>query len=258
MTLDGSVGRDVWGGAGSSTVGAHIGRDFSFNAVGDDDGAVLQVTKTAKIGRDFIHNDKSNITIADAVTIGGEKKVVAIASRNAGDPWARYASGAYYYSRMIALFSLWVMGLVALWVIRPFVLTTAAQMDQRTGWHLLMGFVAVLSIPFVMFLLLLTIIGAPLSIVLGALTLVLFFISKAVLSVWVGMMVMRFSQLDSAQKENKLLGAFLLGAFLVVVVGSLPVVGWALVGIGVLWSFGALLSILKTKLKSESATPKVS
>jgi hypothetical protein len=253
VTFDGSVGRDVWGGAGSATVGANIGRDFSFNATGKDDGSVLQLTKTAAIGRDFIHNDRSNITKAKEVTIGGEDKTVAVAAGSARDLLARYASGAYFYGRIISLFSLWVLGLVALWVIRPVILRTAEAMNQRVGWHLLTGFVAIFAIPLAMLLLLLTIIGAPLTAIVGASVIILFFFSKVVLSLWVGMKLMNDPSLTAGQREQKLLGTFLLGAFLVILVGSLPVVGWILVGVGMLVAFGALLWIVKKMIARQSA-----
>ena len=154
----------------------------------------------------------------------------------------------YIFVKVISLFSLLVIGLVLIALVPKIILNVKEEMMKRPGPSLGWGLVYLIVTPIVAGLLMITIIGLPLGLMIIPLYIIALYVSKVIAALVIGSLL-----LDRLTKSNKAKGSLIwpliLGVLIFVIVTSIPVIGWAIKLILVLWALGAVVQIKKDILK---------
>ncbi len=145
--------------------------------------------------------------------------------------------GGWFSSWFLTFLWITVLGIVAVWFSSFWTNRVAEMLKRESLKSLLVGLIAVLLIPIVFVLLLVTVAGLPLAIVIGAMSLVGFILSGVFVSYLLGDWLL--NQLKRWQSSNVLKIVF--GALIVTLVMSVPWIGGLAKLAVFLFGFGAFL-----------------
>lgn len=257
-----NVTQDVIMGAGNSEVRGRINGDLIAaggnliidNEIGGDvklwldrnvkngkqpfttNSAPLTITDKTKINGYLTYTSPETASIAQGATIKGEVKHNLPKQRGA-DKKALVAM--YGWISLIGLFAMLVVGLVlvSLWREEIKNITEINKWQEKLGRSLGWGLVVLFLTPFLIIVLLITMIGIPLALILGALWLIALYISKILAAIVIGRAI---TEKWWNKKNDSLVIAMILGVFVLWLFCFLPVLGFAVCFLATLWGLGSL------------------
>ena len=206
--------------------------DGSVTITADD----IQIRETARIAGDLTYNSPNKAQIEDGAVILGKINENLITKKSADFP----LGGASW------VFAIWMIlsGLVFAYVFwRLFRLRSerlVADFDRdfwpKVGW----GFIALIVIPIMAVLLMVTIIGIPLGFAQLALYMIALYLGWVVGSVMFGRWLLQLFRVQMPPTKFPWI-AFLVGTIFVLLVSPIPVLGAILSTFVFLWGFGTLV-----------------
>jgi hypothetical protein len=237
--IRGSVGRSLHGGAGSVEIAGKIGKDVKLKFDAEDSlQPHLKISGSAVIGGEVSYGDRIDAEISPNAKIKGSVVRHEPQVKDA----KKLFSLAWAWTRIYALFSLLVIGLVIVSLWKKQTLEICAKMLESPGKSLGAGAIIVLISPFVLIALLISIIGIPLAFILGALWVIALVAGKILTGVFAGRVL--FKKL-LADKEPSLIWSMVIGVALVQFAVSLPVAGIILSAVAVFWGVGGVYLYFK-------------
>lgn len=148
----------------------------------------------------------------------------------------------WWFGELVWLFGLAVLAMVLTYLM-PRKLQEVGEEALAKPWQSLgWGVAWLVGVPVVATVLAVTLIGVPLAVVLVALYVVGFFVAQVAVGMAVGWYV-RTLPLFQFMKNWKLLAVLLLGLVLYRLAAAVPFLGTIVVGLSVLWTWGALLRV---------------
>ncbi len=210
VSLDGEVKRSVNIYAGNADVSGSIGRELSMF------GGNLSLANTARIGGDLTARVKQlkDVHIADGATIGGKRDIEVRVRKS------HFASPRFYFHQAVWLAGAMLVGWLGMVLFPGFFRATARAVGS--GWRSLgLGFAILAGVPVAAFVIAITLVGFPLSLMLVASYLAAIYLAK----IWVGAFLGRMI-LKSAVSTNRdwLLG-LLVGLLILTIAGFIPFLG---------------------------------
>jgi cytoskeletal protein CcmA (bactofilin family) len=153
------------------------------------------------------------------------------------------SGGISLFFRLIGLFGMLVLGLVLVSLWPKIIRTTVAQSIKNPSKDFLWGLGTLILTPIVVVLLMLTIIGIPLGLILVAGYAIALYISKIMVGIILGTYI--FGAVQGRDKANKssLLAAMVIGILVLWLIGGIPVIGWIVSVIALVWGLGLLVNI---------------
>ena len=121
-------------------------------------------------------------------------------------------------------------------------------MIKKAGPSIGWGLVYLILTPIIAVLLAITIIGLPLAVILILIFLIALYLSKVLAAFTLGLFLANQMSADKKYK-GQLIWPFVFGLLALVVLGSIPLLGWLFKIILILWAFGALVAVKKEYLK---------
>jgi len=262
IEIDGEVlGNAVLSG-GSINISGKINGNVKIAGVGD-----LTITDDAEIAGDVIYSSANRASISDGAIIGGELKETIVEKvkevKVAKKASVAFLTATYFGGKVVSFLSLFVLGIILLLAI-PKVFSKFNDRMRTTvgrcvgaGAIMLFGLPAGVLILFIISIILfITVIGAGLGVIAlssNAILIILYalliYVSSIFLSFFIGRMVLYRTSLDMNKYGWKVL-AYLIGLAIIVVVYSIPFVGWMFRFAGVLFGFGGLMLVIKDWLMS--------
>ena len=112
------------------------------------------------------------------------------------------------------------------------------KVGASLGW----GILALLLTPLIVIILLITIIGIPLSLILLALWLIALFVSKILVGILIGRSLLNNFWLE---KKDSLILAMIIGIVITYLIFALPIIGFPVSLLAVLWGLGGIFMALK-------------
>jgi hypothetical protein len=167
--VNGNVGRDITGGSEDMTISGTVGRNIDANV----DTLVLE--SGAKVGGNVTYTSQHTVQMDRGAVVSGQV-IKHAPSKQANHHHVGSVAGWLLFGLIVFLMMLvFALVLVALF---PWFFREASQtMRGWPWWELLIGFLASLFVPAIIFMLLLTIVGIPLAILL-----ILFWIAASLVS----------------------------------------------------------------------------
>jgi cytoskeletal protein CcmA (bactofilin family) len=229
----GTVGRNAMISGGPVTIGGTIVGNVRVEA------DTLVVLSSARITGKLTYSASTDADIQPGAQItGGIERTVrpAVRTRRAVRPLAGFG----WWRALLEFAWLLVLGIVALAFSTRGVLTVADRIRRRFWGSLLTGFVLCVVVPVAIVLSFVTVVGIPVGGVALLLYLATLYPAKVFTAAWIGDWAM--NRLQPGNPDRSAYVEMLVGVLIVVVLISLPFVGWVfraaalLVGFGALWT----------------------
>ena len=218
INLEGKVERSATIFASSADVSGSIGRELTMA------GGSLTLTDTASVGGNLTARVRrlGDAHIADRATIVGKRDIQVRVRDN------KFTRPRFYFHQAIWFASAMLVGWLFLVLFPGF--AQASTLAVGSGWRSLgLGFGVLAGAPLAIIVGAITLVGLPLSLMLFAAYLAAIYLAKIWVGAFLGRMLLRP---DGASKHEWLLG-LLVGLFVLTIVGFIPYLG-GLVRFGVL------------------------
>ncbi|MFN0070247.1 MAG: hypothetical protein ACKVVP_01995 [Chloroflexota bacterium] len=268
VTINSNISGDVLAGSGTLTTarGSTIGRDLVIGAsLAEVNGAIQgqltgggeTVTLNGSIGRD-VALDVNQLAIGAGARIGGDVRYqsaneasIAPAAQISGqrlrtDPPAQEVQQPSPANWVPGFLLSWLMPLVLGGILILLFPTASTRLaNQLTGnpWgSLIMGLLVLAITPFVVLLLLITVLGIPAAVALLALYLIALYVSHVVTGMTLGRQMLLLARQPVTASRGMLLAALALGLLLLSALQALPVpvLGVITTLLSLLFGLGAL------------------
>jgi hypothetical protein len=142
------------------------------------------------------------------------------------------------FFRILWMFGFIVAGAVAVALVPRFAAEAAEILRQRPGFSALVGLGCLILIPCAIVIAAVTIVGIPLALLASALYVVLVYLARVPIAVWLGQ---QFPGGRSRTGREGALVNFLIGGLILLVVGWLPAVGSFIMAVVTILGLGTLL-----------------
>ena len=210
ITLEGEVSRSVNMYAGNADVSGSIGRELTM--AGDN----LILTNTARIGGNLSARVRQlkNVHIADGATITGSRDIQVRAKEN------HFTRPRFYFYQAVWLAAAMLVGWLGLILFPGFFQASARAVGS--GWRSLgIGLGVLAGVPVAAFLIAITLVGLPASLMLLAFYLTAIYLAKIWVAAFLGQKLLKPTE---ASKSDWLLG-LLVGLLILTIIGFIPYLG---------------------------------
>ncbi len=241
VRLFGTVNGDVYLGAGQAVVSGVINGDLTIEA--ED----ISISDTAQINGNLIYKSNNEIKDLNKENISGTVEYTPISEIDLSGVGVNtgtvggLAVGAGIVAQItgfiVGLLMLFIVGLAMVLIVPGFSDRTSKFFTGQIGWSLLYGLVAMIVLPVLSILIMITIIGLP----LGIITLVLYFVGLYIAKVVAAMSV--GSAIIGRKKKNLsiLVLSLALGLFIYELITMIPIVGGFINLVMVMVGYGAIM-----------------
>lgn len=232
--LRGKIKGDLHGGAGSITLAGEIIGDVKMrlNKNVKPGAKPLYVKNSAIINGNLYYTAGQTGEISEKAVIAGEIGYTAPDKKSTQMNILNKGWGALF-----SIFSSFVIGLVLITLWREKIKSLTNLMLNNIWPSIGRGAIVMIITPFIVILLLFTIIGIPLAIMLTAVWLITMCISKTIVGILIGQMVLKKIW---EKKKDSLILAMIIGVILVWLLTSLPLIGWLLALVAIWWALGGM------------------
>lgn len=250
LNREAEIGRDVFAAGNELIVDTDINGDLAVSAE-------KVIIKDSKIGGnvnldvvEIIFDGK--VEIAGALTYNDNAEVTGLenASYNSIEAYHVVEVNqaalvmAAIYGKILSVASLFIVMAVLGAVYHNLHNKIAEQSDaNRTGMNLVAGLVALVVVPIISLLLIMTVVGAPLAIILLALYVVMIYLSQGFAGVWLGHLIIEKAFKSKANiYAEAFVGILILGALALV-----PYLGVATGFLGLVLGLGLIMQCVKPR-----------
>ncbi len=247
----GSIERNLRAGVGSLKLSGII-KENAWLKVGEPNQFIIQ--PQAWIGKDLRYTSPTRAEVLSGATLNGEVVHTGIETINeqktkkaAGVLGAFLAIG-FVTIKLIQLIGLWILGLVLLWAI-PKQIVKVNKLLQKEFWpSVSRGLLFAFLLPICLFVIALTIVGLPVTFLVGALYFAGILCATIHISFYLGEWVL----LKFTKRKWKGVSqhwSMVLGVLIFVLLISIPFIGWLFKWILVSAGFGALIMTWMDEVK---------
>jgi cytoskeletal protein CcmA (bactofilin family) len=232
LGLAAPIGGDAMLAAGHVTVSNRVGGSIEV-ATGD-----LRLTSKAAVSGDVTYRSSKTASIDPGATIGGvvvQKSMSEFPRPRVGTLLAA-AAGALFLAKLVSFVSTLVLGLLFLSLFPRYTRSTIETLKKRPWVSLGLGFVVLVITPIVALLLLVTLLGAPLALILTALYLVGIYLGRVFVILWAGMALFAWRN-----KQVRDVWALVVGLVVYSVLTVIPFIGGLVTLFVILFGLGAIL-----------------
>jgi hypothetical protein len=228
ITVYSPIGKGITAAAGSLGVSSNVGGDVV--AIGSK----FNLSSGASVLGDLTYYSQNAPAIAPEATVSG-KITHNLPPKKQPNPNAQKAAAFFNTGWLIFNFlSSLVVGLIAL-LLGPKIIRQKGETILQKPWQSLgIGVLVAVLMPFIIFALVLTIIGIPIAIGLFIFYLLLLFYIKIFISIAIGI-----KTFEILGRKVNIYWAFITGLIIYSLITVVPVLGWLVSLIGVLMGLGA-------------------
>ncbi|MBD3361099.1 hypothetical protein GF366_04860 [Candidatus Peregrinibacteria bacterium] len=227
LTINGTITEDVRGGMGMLLLNGIVGRDV---IVTIED--TINISEKAEIKGDLNYSAIIEASIPEDVVKGEilfnkfEKKEIL-----------KDVTLVFFIFKLISLLAAVLLALIFVLFMPMTVIRSGTLARQNILRSFGIGLLTIISTFIGSILLMVTVIGIPLALIVLALLLIAFYVSKIFVSAWLASYILDFKKKVS---KSKLFGGLLLALLIYYLVGIIPFIGWLLniilflIGIGII------------------------
>lgn len=232
----GSINEDIVGGGGKLILGGTVYRDVIVE-IQDS----LTLTGDAKINGNLIYSSLRQADLKEDQVSGFIEYNKTIVEDDYGMQVENMFSRFHLIFQVLKYLSLLVIGFIMAFLL-PKTLLTTSKVSKKHPWRSLgLGFVIAICTIAAIIVSAITVIGLPIAGILLGVFLITWYIAKVYAAMFIGSLLLKPKKLT----KGKLFGMIALGGFILVVVGLVPIVGWLLVFLTTMLSFGAIWTYKK-------------
>ncbi len=230
VVLNGAVGRDVAGFADTMTVDNTVGRNIQAQL------DQLTLKSGARVGGNVTYTSANKVVENEGAQVVGE---VTQKQPPASDTvWTGSLVAMAWLFGLYMLFALLLIALVLVLVAPGLFHRATSYSLQHIGKTLLVGLVANIVVPAVLFMLLFTVIGIPLALFGGLLWLVITLLAGPFAAYALGRLLLR--------RSTNAIWIMLLGSLVLLIVIMVPFIGWLISLLAFWFGLGTIILRLTT------------
>ena len=236
LNVFGPVGGNVEGFYKNLLLASSVGRDVEVT-IGDNANQSLEILPSVIIAGNLNYRSNKEIVIPEGATINGQTNFTLRNFDQQKKIAKDWQNTAWWLSKVFYFFSLLVVGLVIMTLTKKKTWQIVNIMNSSLGKSLLIGLLLLIITPFMVGILMLTVIGIPLALIILAAYLFSFYLFGVWTSLYLGRMLTTklFKWKNSSSHLQLLIGTL---AFVIIV--SIPFIGGLLYFLFMLWTWGAL------------------
>ncbi|MFA5188492.1 MAG: polymer-forming cytoskeletal protein [Patescibacteria group bacterium] len=244
--IKGKINKNLYGGAGNLTIDSEVLGSAYLKI--DPEGSLI-LYPSANIHGNLEYTATKTADIMAGAQIQNEEKF---------SQWPQAPKSVEPKSKFTIWFLTWwlaglfgtlVVGLVVIFIFKNQTLKVEKKMSGNIFMSILKGLVYLIVTPLALILLGITMIGLPLALILGALYLILLYLAIIFVAIFIGEKILR---LFFKHQEIPLIWPMIVGTLAIFILIALPLVGWLIKLIAILWGLGVLMTIIKSELKLEN------
>ncbi|MBU1036529.1 polymer-forming cytoskeletal protein [Patescibacteria group bacterium] len=208
----------------------------------------INLRSAAKIKGDLNYTSLKQITIEDEAKVDGQvnHKPWEVKKKAAG-LMGLFGLG-YIMIKLIQLFGLFIVALVIIKLLPRQVVKVTDLMINKPWPQIGRGLAWFFLAPIILFIIAITVIGVYLALIGGALYLIMLFIAKVFAGIALGLIITKLFKWDKAS----LFLSMIIGIIVLVVIKSIPLLGWLIGLVAMWWALGAILALVKENLKGQN------
>ncbi len=236
---------------------------------------IVQGNFKSQSGNIFINNeilgdvdvtvaDSSNLKLGDNASIAGSLTYYAPSLNSSLDESKVNGEVAFYqkeaqqknqldtfiwFFKLIGLFGMLVAGLILVGVAPKSIRDTVQASIKNPIKDLLWGLAVLVATPVIIIFLMLTIIGFPLALILAAMYAISLYIAKVFVGIVLGTYIFGAFKGRDATSKASLLGIMVVGVAVLWLVSGIPVIGWFIQLIAIIWGLGLMIKIKKRSIQ---------
>jgi cytoskeletal protein CcmA (bactofilin family) len=219
MTVQGKINGDLHGSLSQLEFDGEAGRDVKLRLASRADmQPSLKLGESAIINGNLYYSAGAEGSISQQAEIGGDYGFSLSEKPEQKNRLINYA-----WSFIISVFSALVVGLVLISFFRKKIQSIIALILSRPGAMLSWGIIVMFIIPIICLLLLLTLIGIPLSLMLITTWAITLYLGKVVTGIAAGKLI---SQKIKGKKNISIIWMMIFGVVAVWIITALPLIGW--------------------------------
>lgn len=234
VQLAGAIDHDARVGTGNVTVSNRIGGDLSVAAVS------IRLTSKASIGKNVRYWSEEELSVDEGTTVGGTVSRREIPESLKAERFRRGLAGLRIAAGIVSFVSTLVLGLLLVRIYPVFSQNAAGTIQERPWASLGVGGAVLVGVPLLIFLCLVTVVGIPIGLVLGAVYLATLYLGRVFVMLWAGQILLR-----SVSASSSIARAFVTGLVVYSVVSLVPLMGKLVTFLTVTAGLGAILIIKK-------------
>jgi cytoskeletal protein CcmA (bactofilin family) len=242
MTIDTPINKNIWLGAGETRINSNLKADASIAA------ETVTLDTEAKVDGNLTYWSDNQIRLLSGATVSGTIRHEMVEREDGGDFFG-LAIGFWLMTKIGSTLALIVIGLLLLRFFPRKTLQVSQEIEKKAfasfGW----GLGTIVVTLFLCLVLAISVLGLPLSLLLGLLLAISIYISGIFVAFWIGRKL--FGNLDQSKNYH---WALIVGMIIFQLLSLLPVLGWLFQAVAVTAGLGALMRVKKetyTDLKAK-------
>lgn len=248
--IGGTVGGHIDGGSSQTNISATVGGNVNLTS---DQEALTIISSPAVIKGNLTYTGDTAPTVQKGAEIKGNiiQKSAFLTSFEKRD-FLNFLGISTWFFRLFKLFGLLVVGLVVITLMKKESFEIAEFIKKEPAKSIGWGIIYLIVTPIATFILTLTIIGAPLALIITALYLIAVYASKVFVGIFLGKEILAYFQKDKKDKPVSSMGAMVLGLIIFVLLTYIPYLGWFIGLVGIVFGLGAIVEVKKKYLKERN------
>ncbi len=237
LRMNGSVAKNILATGGLMNINGNVAGNVM--AYTDGDGGII-LGSDSRIGGDVRYASVKQIQRLSGAEVAGVIQKIDNVGKDKRDNKKDLLIGLLIY-KIFTLLALSVVGFIFIRVFPNISKGFHDKLNSQAGATLLYGFAIFFLIPIAAFLILITIIGIPLTFLTLALFMVSLYISKVVMAIAIGVGVLK----KLTKKDDVSIDAgFFTGAILITIISIIPFIGPLLSILIMWWGLGILFVVI--------------
>jgi len=230
LQLAGLIDRDARIGAGNVTLSNKIGGDLAVAA------AAIRLTSKASVGGHFRHWSDEAPSIDEGATVLGTVTKHEIPEVFKGEEFRRGFAGMKLGAGAVSVASTLILGLLLLRIYPVFTPRVASTIQEQPWVVLGVGGALLLGVPLLILLCMVSVLGIPIGLMLGAMYLVTMYLGRVFVMLWLGQRL-----LGLVSDSPSMAWAFVTGLVCYFIVSVIPLVGGLVTMLTMVAGLGAIL-----------------
>jgi cytoskeletal protein CcmA (bactofilin family) len=230
LTVRGSIDGDARIGAGNVTLANMIGGDLAVAA------AAIRLTSRASVGKNFRYWSDDELSIDELAVILGTVTKRQIPEAFKGEEVRRGLAGFKLVAGMISFASTFLLGLLLLRIYPVFTPRVASTIQEQPWVVLGVGGALLFSVPLLILLCMVSVLGIPIGLMLGAMYIVTLYLGRVFVMLWLGQRL-----LGLVSDSPSVAWAFLTGLVCYFIVSVVPLIGGLVTMLTMVAGLGAIL-----------------
>lgn len=242
LTIGGIIKKNLSAVGNNINLVGTINKDTNFCA------EKLNISKDSRVGGALTYESKNLATIENEKVIIGKithnlpKEVDNKSLNKINNKKTQFGSMAWFAKELLSVFVHLIVAFILLAIWKKYIFKMNENMLNNFGKSLLAGFLVLIITPLITITLLITIIGIPISLLLVIIFALFLFLSRIFVAMTLGRYLV--NNYLSNYKDSIIL-ITLIGIFISYSIFAIPVIGWIVSFVAIIWGLGGIYFLIK-------------